>query len=377
MGSIARIVYAGVLIGLPLLLAAGYLKAQDALRGRIASAAQEEVAADAEFLRRYNERYRPQAVVPETGDARRDGSADAGQMRGKRTEDTSLRRARNNLLRNLDEDSSVGVNLAPKALPLAFGAGFGIWASLLVGKLAGRRGRSPTPRGESMARPARSTVRVRRFALPHLIGVTLSTAGMAAAGLVCADLNAYWYRPGLLEAGAALDGSREVPLLRAVVVAAPAALFAMCIGLGAILAVCVSNGGSENRPFLRLSRARALSLLVAACGVAWIAFSIASVVFFETRCTGPQALVRIPDPFDRTFFDRHIGNAALTRIGLPLGVGLVVLGVTASFVAPALLRRREGFLSGATECVDCAQPLLAGQTTCPECGCAHGATRQS
>jgi hypothetical protein len=164
-----------------------------------------------------------------------------------------------------------------------------------------------------------------------------------------------------------------VPLLRAVVVAAPAALFAMCIGLGAILAVCVSSGGSENRPFLRLSRARTLSLLVAACGVAWIAFSIASVAFFETRCTGPQALVRTPDPFDRTFFDRDIGNAGLTRLGLPLGVGLVVLGVTASFVAPALLRRRAGFLSGATECVDCAQPLLAGQTICPECGCAHGA----
>jgi len=58
-GRFTRLVYAGVLVGLPLLLAAGYLKAQDVLRGRLASAAQEEAAADAEFLRRYNERYRP------------------------------------------------------------------------------------------------------------------------------------------------------------------------------------------------------------------------------------------------------------------------------------------------------------------------------
>jgi hypothetical protein len=54
-----------------------------------------------------------------------------------------------------------------------------------------------------------------------------------------------------------------------------------------------------------------------------------------------------------------------------------MLGVTASFVAPALLRRRAGFLSGASECVDCAQPLLEGQATCPECGCAHGAAHLS
>ena len=88
-------------------------------------------------------------------------------------------------------------------------------------------------------------------------------------------------------------------------------------------------------------------------------------------------MVRIPDPLNRAFLDREIGNAGLTRFGLPLGVGLVMLGVTASFIAPALLRRRPGFLSGATECVDCAQPLLAGQTTCPECGCAHGAAHLS
>jgi hypothetical protein len=62
--------------------------------------------------------------------------------------------------------------------------------------------------------------------------------------------------------------------------------------------------------------------------------------FFGVRCTGPQALVRIPDPLGRRFLDRRIGNAGLTRLGLPLGVGLVTPGVTASVIAPALLRRR-------------------------------------
>lgn len=372
MGKIARIASIAILIGIPVALAAGYLAAQDALRARQERADQEEAAADAEFLRRYNERYRPQVAAPESRDVRSDESTSAERKRAKRPEETDLRVARNKLLRNLDESSSASVNLAPKAIPLAFGAGFGVWASLLAQTMTRRRGRSPSPRVGS----ASSLARVRRFALTHLIGVSLCTIGLVAAGLLCADLNAYWYRPGLLEAGTQADALRAVPLGRAITVAAPAALSAMAIGLGVRLAARASNSVKGDRPFLRLSRARSLALLVAACGVAWCVFSIASVALFEARCAGPQALVRVNDPFERTFFDRHIGHAGLTRLGLPLGIGLFVVGVAASFVAPALLRRRPGFLSGATACVDCAQPLLAGQATCPECGCAHGAAHR-
>jgi hypothetical protein len=98
--------------------------------------------------------------------------------------------------------------------------------------------------------------------------------------------------------------------------------------------------------------------------------------FFGVRCTGPQALVRIPDPLGRAFLDRRIGNAGLTRLGLPLGVGVVTPGVTASVIEPALLRRSAGFHCGATECASFAQPMLASQTTSPQCGCAHGAAHQ-
>jgi hypothetical protein len=147
---------------------------------------------------------------------------------------------------------------------------------------------------------------------------------------------------------------------------------AMACALGFPLAL----RGGRTQPFLRLSRARALPLVVAACGAAWIVFSFASLAMYDARWRN-QTIIGGVDPYRRGYFEIQIGNAGLTRLGLPLGVGLVMLGVTASFVAPALLRRRAGFLSGATECVDCAQPLLAGQTTCPECGCAHGAAHLS
>jgi hypothetical protein len=261
-------------------------------------------------------------------------------------------------------------NIAPKVVPISFGAAFGLWAAAVIRWPAKRRARAPVSVSIEPAGRAAPTRRVSRLAVAHLLGLALCALGLCGAALVAADLNAYWYRLGAVPPAGEFDG--VVPVGLAIKTGLPAALATMSLVLGLVL---ILRGG-RTQPFLRLSRARALPLLVAACGAAWIVFSFASLAMYDARWRN-QTIIGGVDPYRPGYFEIQIGNAGLTRFGLPLGVGLVMLGVTASFIAPALLRRRPGFLSGATECVDCAQPLLAGQTTCPECGCAHGAAHLS
>jgi hypothetical protein len=362
--SSARFVIVGLLAALPIFLTAGYLAAQDAARAQVERVAQTEAEADAEFLRLYNERKQPRAAVPRDSGGAAGGTAKVEQGHRDSSEMTPLRRARGAMLRAMTKYSSVSVNIAPKVIPLAFGSGYGIWAALVVGVLLGWRGGYLRPPRAGASRPQRSTRRLWRFAFGHALGFTLGVLGLVAAALICADLNAYWYRLGALPPAGEFDG--VVPVGLAIKTGLPAALATMSLVLGLVL---ILRGGRA-QPFLRLSRARALPLVVAACGAAWIVFSFASLAMYDARWRN-QTIIRGVDPYRPGYFEIQIGNAGLTRLGLPLGVGLVMLGVTASFVAPALLRRRAGFLSGATECVDCAQPLLAGQTTCPECGCGH------
>jgi hypothetical protein len=217
--------------------------------------------------------------------------------------------------RDFVEGAHLEFNIAPKVVPISFGAAFGLWAAAVIGWTAKRRAHPPVSVSIEPAGRTAPPRRAWRLAAAHLFGV-----------------------------------------------------MALALGIPLLLR------GRRMQPFVRLSRARALPLAVAACGAAWIVFSVASLAMYDARWRN-QTIIRGVDPYRPGFFEVQIGNAGVTRLGLPLGVGLVVLGVTASFVAPALLRRRAGFLSGAAECVDCAQPLLAGQTTCPECGCAHGAVR--
>jgi hypothetical protein len=368
--SSARFVIVGLLAALPIFLTAGYLAAQDAARAQVERVAQTEAEADAEFLRLYNERKQPRAAVPRDSGGAAGGTAKVEQGHRDSSEMTPLRSARGAVLRAMTEYSSVYANIAPKVIPLAFGSGYGVWAALVVGVFIGWRGGSLRPPSAGASSPQRSTRRLWRFAFGHALGFAFCVLGLVAAAFICADLNAYWYRPGAVPPAGELDG--VVPVGLAIKTGLPAALATMSLVLGLVL---ILRGGRA-QPFLRLSRARALPLVVAACGAAWIVFSFASLAMYDARWRN-QTIIRGVDPYRPGYFEIQIGNAGLTRLGLPLGVGLVMLGVTASFVAPALLRRRPCSLSGATECVDCAQPLLAGQTTCPECGCAHGATRQS
>jgi len=272
--------------------------------------------------------------------------------------------------RNSVEYQQLRFNIAPKVVPISFGAAFGLWAAAVIGWTVKRRAHAPVSVSIEPAGRAAPPRRVSRLAASHLLGLALCALGLCGVALVAADLNAYWYRAGALPRDLGWDGVVPIgPAVRAGL--APAfAVMALALGLPLLMR------GRRVQPFVRLSRARALPLAVAACGAAWIVFSVASLAMYDARWRN-QTIIRGVDPYRPGYFETQIGNAGLTRLGLPLGVGLVVLGVTASFVAPALLRRRSGFLSGATECVDCAQPLLAGQTTCPECGCGHGATRQS
>jgi hypothetical protein len=257
-------------------------------------------------------------------------------------------------------------NIAPKVVPISFGAAFGLWAAAVIGWTVKRRAHPPVSVSIEPAGRAAPTRRVSRLAAAHLLGLALCALGLCGAALVAADLNAYWYRATALPRDLGWDG--VVPIGQAVRAGLAPAFAVMALALGIPLVL----RGRRVQPFVRLSRARALPLAVAACGAAWIVFSVASLAMYDARWRH-QTIIRGVDPYRPGYFETQIGNAGLTRLGLPLGVGLVVLGVTASFVAPALLCRRAGLLSGATECVDCAQPLLAGQTTCPECGCAHGA----
>jgi hypothetical protein len=257
-------------------------------------------------------------------------------------------------------------NIAPKVVPISFGAAFGLWAAALIGWTVKRRAHAPVSVSIEPAGRAASPRRVWRLAVAHLIGIALCALGLCGVALVAADLNAYWYRAGALPRDLGLDG--VVPIGPAVRAGLAPAFAVMALALGIPLLM----RGRRVQPFIRLSRARALPLAVAACGAAWIVFSVASLAMYDARWRN-QTIIRGVDPYRPGYFETQIGNAGLTRLGLPLGVGLVILGVTASFVAPVLLRRRVCSLSGATECVDCAQLLLAGQTTCPECGCAHGA----
>jgi hypothetical protein len=266
------------------------------------------------------------------------------------------------------ERAHLKFNIAPKVVPISFGGAFGLWAAAVIGWTAKRRAHPPVSVSIEPAGRTAPPRRAWRLAAAHLFGLALCALGLCGAALVAADLNAYWFRMGALPRDLGWDG--VVPLGPAVRAGLAPAFAVMALALGIPLLL----RGRRMQPFVRLSRARALPLAVAACGAAWIVFSVASLAMYDARWRN-QTIIRGVDPYRPGFFEVQIGNAGVTRLGLPLGVGLVVLGVTASFVAPALLRRRAGFLSGAAECVDCAQPLLAGQTTCPECGCAHGAVR--
>ena len=266
--------------------------------------------------------------------------------------------------RNSVEYLQLRSNIAPKVVPISFGAAFGLWAAAVIRWTAKRRAHAPVSVSIEPAGRATPTRRVSRLAVAHLLGLALCALGLCGAALVAADLNAYWYRLGAVPPAGEFDG--VVPVGLAIKTGLPAALATMSLVLGLFL---ILRGG-RTQPFLRLSRARALPLVVAACGAAWIVFSFASLAMYDARWRN-QTVIGGVDPYRPGYFETQIGSAGLTRLGLPLGVGLVMLGVTGSFIAPALLRRRAGFLSGATECVDCAQPLLAGQATCPECGCGH------
>ncbi|MBM4059040.1 MAG: hypothetical protein FJ275_12545 [Planctomycetes bacterium] len=271
--------------------------------------------------------------------------------------------------RNSVECGQLEFNIAPRVVPISFGAAFGLWAAAVIGWTMKRRAHAPVSVSIEPAVRVAPPRRMLRLAVAHLLGLALCALGLCVAALVAADLNAYWYRAGALPRDLGWDG--VVPIGHAVRAGLAPALAVMALALGIPLVL----RGRRMQPFVRLSRARALPLAVAACGAAWIVFSVASLAMYDAKWRN-QTIIRGVDPYRPGYFETQIGNAGLTLLGLPLGVGLVVLGVTASFVAPALLRRRAGFLSGATECVDCAQPLLAGQTTCPECGCAHGAARR-
>jgi hypothetical protein len=268
--------------------------------------------------------------------------------------------------RNSVEHQQLRSNIAPKVVPISFGAAFGLWAAAVIGWTVKRRAHPPVSVPIEPAGRAAPPRRVWRLAVAHLLGLALCALGLCGVALVAADLNAYWYRATALPRDLGWDGVVTIGQAVRAGLAPAFAVMALALGLPLLMR------GRRVQPFVRLSRARALSLAVAACGAAWIVFSVASLAMYDARWRS-QTIIRGADPYRPGYFEIQIGNAGLTRLGLPLGVGLVVLGVTASFVAPALLRRRPGFLSGATECVDCAQPLLAGQSTCPECGCAHGA----
>jgi multisubunit Na+/H+ antiporter MnhB subunit len=262
------------------------------------------------------------------------------------------------------ERAHLTFNIAPKVVPISFGAAFGLWAAAVIRWTVKRRAHAPVSVSIEPAARAAPTRRVSRLAVVHLLGLALCALGLCGAALVAADLNAYWYRATALPRDVGSDGMVTIGQAVRAGLAPAFAVMAFALGIPLVLR------GRRMQPFVRLSRARALPLAVAACGAAWIVFSVASLAMYDARWRN-QTLIGGVDPYRPGYFETQIGSAGLTRLGLPLGVGLVMLGVTGSLIAPALLRRRPGFLSGATECVDCAQPLLAGQTTCPECGCGH------
>ena len=272
--------------------------------------------------------------------------------------------------RNSVEYLQLRSNIAPKVVPISFGAAFGLWAVAVIRWTAKRRARAPVSVSIEPAGRAAPTRRVSRLAVAHLLGLALCALGLCGAALVAADLNAYWYRATALPRDLGSDGMVTIGQAVRAGLAPAFAVMAFALGIPLVLR------GRRMQLFVRLSRARALPLAVAACGAAWIVFSFASLAMYDARWRN-QTIIGGVDPYRPGYFETQIGSAGLTRLGLPLGVGLVMLGVTASFVAPALLRRRPGFLSGASECVDCAQPLLEGHATCPECGCGHGAAHLS
>ena len=266
--------------------------------------------------------------------------------------------------RNSVEYLQLRSNIAPKVVPISFGAAFGLWAAAVIRWTAKRRAHAPVSVSIEPAGRATPTRRVSRLAVAHLLGLALCALGLCGAALVAADLNAYWYRAAALPRDLGSDDMVTIGQAVRAGLAPAFAVMAFALGIPLVLR------GRRMQPFVRLSRARALPLAVAACGAAWIVFSFASLAMYDARWRN-QTIIGGVDPYRPGYFEIQIGNAGLTRFGLPLGVGLLVVGVGASFVAPILLRRRAGFLSGASECVDCAQPLLEGQATCPECGCRH------
>ncbi len=252
-------------------------------------------------------------------------------------------------------------HVAPRLLPRGLGVALGAWAALVLGSLLGWH--------RETGWSSRSTGRVWKLAAPHAVGILLTALGLTVVALVGADLNASWDWV-LPTALAGLGSPAVVPQLGVVVrAAAPLAVGAMLTMLGARI-LFTGLRGPGPQPFLRLSRARVWSLGVAVVGAALVVFAVASVEIYRSHLS---ALVRESRVITqgRGYFDYPLDSETATKFAAWTGLALATIGLVASVVIPMRLRRRPGSLAGARECVDCAHPLLKGQSTCPECGAVH------
>ncbi len=314
----------------PVVLVVVYLLAQAAIRERIEAADQRLEAS------------RSALVVQTGGGSRQNSGAKESVVE---------------LLAAFGEYAHLSINVAGRVLPIALGAGFGVWGALMLRAWSKRR------QPQSVRPPP--TARIRRFAVLHLAGIALWALGVGGVALIGARLNTSWYRPGsTLDAGIA-ESFEGIPWTEALQVAVPVSLAILSLLSGAHL-LCA---GGPTRPFMRLSRARSVPLAVAVLGAACVLFSRVSVEMYLDRAAGIRALV--PDPLKPGYFDVAIGSANATRLGMPVGIALMVGGTIASVTLPRILRRRCSALVGATECIDCAHPLVGAQSVCPECGSAQ------
>ncbi len=331
-----RVLWVMVLVIAPVAVVIAYMMAQDVVRVRIdaAGARMQSGAKAAKY-------YKPA------------GASDV-QVSPEDMEEFKL---------HLAEFATLSSRVAPKLLPRGLGVALGVWAGFVVGGLLSLRGE----RGWS----SRSKGRVWKLAAPHVLGVSLTALGLIVVALVGAHLNALW-QMGFKFSIVAVHSPARVPQFGVVLFeAAPPAAGAMMVVCGAQLLYRGSRG-STPRPFLRLSRARAWSLVVAGLGAALVLFAVASVEIMLNDLAAKGTLGVLANQYSFLgYFDVPLGNASLTEIAAWVGVALFPAGLAASVVIPMRLRRRPGYLAGARECVDCAHPLLEGQSTCPECGAVH------